>query len=192
MANPLHDLLATLSPGKIAKDDIPKVLTTLIACWSSIQGGEVEKTIDFKIGRAEDLAWNPPVLAFVMERHGGTVNGSSRADLHFWEVDTIKLQARIVRQSYRQLTPRARTMNVAAKAQEVTDLIIHGKEDPRITWLDQGRQVQINIGTVIPETSQQTTQGRRKRFRAALESLLTAEDWKRQETSNNRLVYYRS
>jgi hypothetical protein len=33
------------------------------------------------------LEWNDPILAFTLEQHGGTVLGSSRADLERWIVN---------------------------------------------------------------------------------------------------------
>jgi hypothetical protein len=54
--------------------------------------------------RAEDVAWTPPFLTFTLERHGGTVNGSSRAELHHWEVNIETGVATIVKVGRRQLT----------------------------------------------------------------------------------------
>jgi hypothetical protein len=31
------------------------------------------------LGRMEEVVWEPPILSFTVERHGGTVQGSSRA-----------------------------------------------------------------------------------------------------------------
>jgi hypothetical protein len=40
----------------------------------------------WKVSRAEELSWNPPILSFTIERHGATARGSSRAELHEWTV----------------------------------------------------------------------------------------------------------
>ncbi len=35
----------------------------------------------------EDLRWSLPYYTFSLERHGATVNGSSRAEVHHWSVN---------------------------------------------------------------------------------------------------------
>jgi hypothetical protein len=78
----LRIYLATLPPGPISD---PAALERLLAaCWDEFTGdyGGME---GYKLlGRMEDVTWGPPVLSFSVERHGGTVMGSSRAELQGW------------------------------------------------------------------------------------------------------------
>lgn len=59
------------------------------------------------LGRMEQVRWEPPVLSFIVERHGETVNGSTRAELQHWEVAVENRTARIVKTGQRQLKPMA-------------------------------------------------------------------------------------
>lgn len=185
MLKPLQDLLSTMQPGHMSDGDCLRILAELSQCWESIPGSDVENTTADKLRRAEALCWNPPILSFTLARHGGTVRGSSRASLHFWDVDTEQPEARIVKTSMHQLLPKAQVMDIDKKANEIATLIHNGVDDPRITWLEDRQRVRVNIGDVIPSTNKQTTQGRRKRFRVVLESLMAAANWTRQNVGSN-------
>ena len=184
MMKPLRDLLSNMPPGHLSNDDCLRTLAELSQCWESIPGGDVKSTTAEKLRRAEEVCWTPPILSFTLERHGGTVLGSSRASLHYWEVDTERPEARIVNTSVRQLSPKAQVMDIDAKANEIATLILNGVDDRRVTWLEDLQRVQVNIGEVIPETNPQTTQGRRKRFRVILVSLMSEANWTRQDVGN--------
>jgi len=165
-------------------DNCLRILAELSQCWESIPGSDVKSTTADKLRRAEEVCWTPPILSFTLERHGGTVLGSSRASLHYWEVDTEQPEARIVNTSVRQLSPKAQVMDIDAKANEIATLILNGVNDRRVTWIEDRQRVQVNIGEVIPETNPQTTQGRRKRFRVVLASLMSEANWTRQDVGN--------
>lgn len=173
-----------MPPGHLSDDDCLRTLAELSECWGSIPGSDVKNTTADKLHRAEEVCWAPPILSFTLERHGGTVLGSSRASLHRWEVDTEEPQARIAKTSVRQLSPKAQVMDIEKMANEIATLILNGVDDRRVTWLEDRQRVQVNIGEVIPQTNPQTTQGRRKRFRAILESLMSEANWTRQDVGN--------
>lgn len=180
----LRDLLSTMPPGHMSDGDCLQVLAELSQCWESIPGSEVKSTTADKLRRAEEVCWTPPILSFSLERHGGTVLGSSRASLHYWEVDTEQPEARIVKTSARQLSPKAQVMDIEKMANEIATLILNGVDDRRVTWLEDRQRVQVNIGEVIPESNPQTTQGRRKRFRVVLASLMSEANWTRKDVGN--------
>lgn len=185
MMKSLRDLLSTIPPGDLSDDDCLRTLAELSECWESIPGSDVKSTTADKLHRAEEVCWAPPILSFTLERHGGTVLGSSRASLHRWEVDTEEPLARIAKTSVRQLSPKTHVMDIEKIANEIATLILNGTgDDPRVTWLEDRQRVQVNIGEVIPQTNPQTTQGRRKRFRAILESLMSEANWTRQDVGN--------
>lgn len=185
MMKPLRDLLSTMPPGHMSDDNCLRILAELSECWESIPGSDVKSTTADKLRRAEEVCWNPPILSFTLERHGGTVRGSNRASLHYWEVDTEQPEARIVNTSVRQLSPKAQVMDIEKIANEIATLILNGiGYDPRVTWLEDRQRVLVNIGDVIPQTNPQTTQGRRKRFRAILISLMCEANWTRQDVGN--------
>ena len=184
MMKSLRDLLSNIPPGHLSDGDCLQILAELSQCWDAIPGSEVESTTADKLHRAEDFFWISPILSFSLERHGGTVRGSSRASLHRWEVNTEKPEAWIVNTSVRQLSPKSQVMDIKKEANEIATLILNGVDDRRVTWLEDRQRVQVNIGEVIPETNPQTTQGLRKRFRVALASLMSEANWTRKDVGN--------
>ena len=55
--------------------------------WDKFEGSGQTKMDVGKIGRddsPEDLTWDPPDLSFTIDRHGGTVMGSTRAERQTW------------------------------------------------------------------------------------------------------------
>jgi hypothetical protein len=81
---------AILPPGPVA--DLSILERLIAAVWDDLSGddGGMEA---HKLSRMENPIWNPPVLTFRIERHGGTVLGSSRAVVQEWTVDLERLTA---------------------------------------------------------------------------------------------------
>jgi hypothetical protein len=68
--------------GFVEEDDVYELVNLLAAAWDDLSiargsGMEPDKLYD----RMEKVHWEPPLLLFVIERHGGTVQGSTRAEL---------------------------------------------------------------------------------------------------------------
>ena len=62
--------------------DQPRKLERLLSeVWDDLGGSDCGMAGHKLIGRMEHVEWNPPVLTFTIERHGGTVLGSTRAEL---------------------------------------------------------------------------------------------------------------
>lgn len=181
--NELIDLLEELGPGLIVDSNKSKVLNLLTLCWQALPGSDDQNTHAHKLHRAEDLLWNKPKLSFTLERHGATVNGSSRAELHHWVVNLEAKCAEISRTNVRQLSPMSTRMDCKKIAEEVADRILNGEEHETIEWRMVNYAV-LNIGKVIPETNQQTTANRRRRFREALEERMQLRGWIRKDLGN--------
>jgi hypothetical protein len=173
---------------KIAENASPKIIELLQICWQHLDGSEENNTDSGKIYRAENLRWSPPLLYLELERHGATVNGSSRAEVHHWAINVNRGTAQIVKVERRQLTKMSPRMDVKAKAREIADVIFHDLEHPSIQWDDNKLVVIIAISQIIPETVAQTTQSRRKRFRVSLDSILLEQGWERKKFGN-KLAY---
>jgi hypothetical protein len=176
----LHDL-----PRQKIKDNSPThntICEMLGNCWSKLGGSNDNKTSADKLYRAEKLEWNPPILTFELERHGGTVLGSTRADVHLWSVDIARGKAEIYDKTYRQVSEKAPAIKTKPIAEEIAKLILDGVESPKLTWNPTKDYVVLEIGKIIPDTSyQQTTSGRRARFKAQLEEIIAKHGWKRQD-----------
>jgi hypothetical protein len=176
MGSSLKQLLANLPAG--TQLDSRQVESLLVDAWSGLEGAEEGGMRPEKIfGRTEQLAWNPPLLTFTIERHGGTVNGSSRAELQEWAVNAFRGTAAIVGIRRRQLYSPAKRLDVRPLAAAIAEAILNNRESPSLKRFPDGR-VKILIATVIPDVSyQQTVAGRRKRFRLELEKLIEPHGW---------------
>lgn len=176
MNRPLNKLLLTLQPGMVSNTSA--VERILADEWDSFAGSSEGGMQSYKLPRrTEDLCWQPPILSFTIERHGAAVNGSTRAELQDWEIHTEAWAARIVSSRRRQLRPASKRLDVRPLAQAIADGILNDTESASLKKLPDGR-VKVLIGMVVPDNGfEQTTTGRRKRFREAPESLLSAGGW---------------
>ena len=173
----LRKYLFKVGPGSIS--DTIQLESLLVECWDELDGSNAEGMEGYKLnGRIEDAKWTPPVLSFTIERHGGTVLGSSRAELQEWNIDINERTATCSKVGHQQIHPMASRLDVRPLAQEVVQLILEDKSDERLKWNDNG-SVRVHIGKILPEDSAlpQTLAGRRKRFRNAVESLLSEKCW---------------
>jgi len=171
------------SPGDCAK--------ALALAWDSLSGSSDESTsADKLISRPlENMTWHPPILSFQIERHGQTVNGSSRASLHVWNVNMDTLTASIVDRSHRQLKPTSPRVNVKPIAEMVAAAITKGEQTDFLKWKSPD-DVSVKIG-MLEELSgwfAQTEMSRRRRFRKALEPLLSVAGWAPVPGVHNRYV----
>ena len=173
----LRNYLARMNTGPIT--EVSKIESLLAACWDDLgisrDGGmEGYKLYD----RMEDVNWNPPLLAFQIEQHGGTVQGSSRAELQQWTIDVVTGIASFAESGFRQTRPMAARVDVNPIAEGIAALIVKGQEDERLKWFEDGR-VRVEIGKVISEwtAAKRTIQGRRRHFREELEELLSRHGW---------------
>ncbi|WP_395739414.1 hypothetical protein [Prosthecobacter sp.] len=177
MNTSLKEFLMGLPPG--AQLDVGQVEFLLEEAWGSLRGARDGGMKAHKIrGRTEGMSWEPPLLSFEIERHGGTVNGSTRAEMQRWCVDVVAHTAEIVGTRKRQLHAMAKRMNVKGPAAEVAEAILNNQESAFFKRSPDGR-VRILISDVVPSEGafKQTVSGRRKRFRAALEALIKPHGW---------------
>jgi hypothetical protein len=180
----LRDHLNAMPAGAPVDENIVGGL--LIGCWNALDGGNDTKMRPEKLTRIEQLSWNPPFLDFSIERHGKTVHGSTRASLYRWRVDVEKGSAYIIDEMTRQLSAIDKPLNVKPIAEKLTDVILHEKHDPHVTFSKDGT-VKLKMTEIIPATNNQTTTARRRRLRQHLSMLLASHGWK--ELRPN--VYYR-
>lgn len=181
----LVSFLELLAPDMPIEGSVKNTILGLLGeCWESLSGSSDQHTKFDKIYRAENLTWEPPILSFVLERHGSTVNGSSRAELHYWKVNVSNGSADIAKIGRRQLTPMDKRMNIDAVAQETAKLIQSKADHESLKWIESGVHVVVQIGMVIPTTNQQTTASRRSRYRYRLNSIMRSLGWTRADKGN--------
>lgn len=107
----LRDALSAIPHG-LVKVETDNIIRLLADCWPDLQGTDRTAMQGFKLKRAEQLSWNPPFLSFTIERHGGTVLGSTRAELHNWSVNLDFEKADHTKAGRRQLIPAAPKLDV--------------------------------------------------------------------------------
>jgi len=174
----LLDYVDGLTPGKVNDDGTLAGLLT--DCWDEIGGLDAESTTAEKLRRIEELEWHPPEISFVIERHGGMVMGSTRADLHRWSVDVDMKRAGCDPSGYRQLKPMDKPFRAKEAAEEIIAAMEEGRDDPRLKWLKGRIEVRVTLSKSIPASRpKQTAQGRTKRLREELIRLAPAHGWKR-------------
>jgi hypothetical protein len=82
----LRDYMATVPAGPVK--EITEIDYYLATAWDELEGSDDGGMRASKLhGRMENVCWEPPILSFTLERHGGTVLGSAYAELQAWSVD---------------------------------------------------------------------------------------------------------
>jgi hypothetical protein len=148
----LAHLNSEITPGPVVPTD--PLCKALAACWLELDGNEDTGMYPKKLvpDLLEDVRWEPPRLTFVMERHGGTVLGSTRAEVYTYTVD---LQERTVtsetHRRYRQLSPRVKPLDTQQICDDVAAQVIGGKKDSRLKWSPDG--CSCNSSTFSPHLS---------------------------------------
>lgn len=151
--------------------------------WNGIDcGNDSGGMLAYKLhGRMESVEWMPPLLSFIIERHGGTVCGSSKAELQHWTLDLDLGTANWTRGGFRQLHPQQPKLDVQPMAAEVAKQIVEGSAVPALIWSKDRKTVRVAIGQLLPAdrgTAKQTLSSRRKRLRKAIETMLEAGGWR--------------
>ncbi len=179
----LLNYLRSLSTGQIL--DTSEMERLLAGCWEEFRGGDAEGMAGYKLlGRMHNVDWSPPVLTFLIERHGGTVLGSSRAERHAWTLNVKTRTADCQSSGYAQLRPMQARLDITPIANEIAQLIIDRRDDERLKWNKDG-SVRIQVGKILPAGSavKQTLAGRRKRLSLAIEGTLRNSGWEKLRTN---------
>ena len=171
-----------LSDGDFNEQVASRLSKLLTFCWESFDGSSETSMAAHKIdGRARGFKWKSPILTFEIERHGGTVIGSTRADRQEWTIDVEKRTARPAMIGYRQLTPRASAFKTEPVVEHFVDVVSQRLTTPpgwNLTWISDD-EIRVVVRSLLPDPSgfQKTMEGRTKRLRERLISAMAAKDW---------------
>lgn len=179
MLEELKEYLRSVPIGPVV--DRTNLQNLLIECWDEFdRSDEGGMTADRLLGRMEEIYWNPPILSFIIERHGAYVRGSTRAEKQNWDLNLETDIATLSNGGYRQLRPKQQPMNIKPIADDIARLVVENQRDNQLEWGADG-SVRILIENILPHNSagKQTLTGRRKRFREEIEKLLTAQGWEK-------------
>jgi hypothetical protein len=171
--------LSTQPQGPILDDQTESLLG---ASWNELEGAHEGGMFKSKLkGRTEDLAWNPPMLSFRIERHGAPMLGSRFAEVSEWTIDVETGTATRNEGVKRAIAPPGPALRTAPIADELAALIAAGSNDPRLKW-NGPDEVRYQIGLCVPDgKAKQTTIGRRMRFKKQLEITLDEQGWEKAE-----------
>lgn len=182
MSSPLkriRDYLTALPPGALTEDQCDDVEGILSQCWNHLAGGEDGGMDASKLNdRTEKMRWSPPNLTFVIERHGGLVRGSSRAEVQGWTVDLDRKTASYAVAGHRRLGNVSKPLDAVSVANDIGKWIRDDVDDPRLLWLG-ATAVKVRIAEIIPDDGpKNTVRARRKRMKKALNSVLEPYGWR--------------
>jgi hypothetical protein len=172
----LKNYLATVPPGPVTETATLEGL--LAACWDEFTGDDGGMAGYKLLKRMEDVTWTPPTLNFAIERHGGTVMGSTRAEVQHWEVDLAKKTAILAKTGHRQLRPMARRIYIKPLVDRILAALRGGSESDLVFRHDDGTTT-LNTTLIFPGGSavSMTLEGRRKKLREAVAAVLLKEGW---------------
>lgn len=168
----LRDILRGPAP------DAHMVLEALTRVWPDDAQTSLTKS---KLHRWERPRWASPILSFDIERHGATVHGSKKAEVHTWSVNVDAESVTLVGTATRQLHKNDARLDVEALANKVVAAVALGPDGPAVSWLKWSNDggVQVVMNDLIPMTNKQTTAGRRKRFGTCFQALMESQGWER-------------
>lgn len=180
----LNSFLSGVAAGEIPASIKGDLFELVVAGWQEFSGSNDTSMCAWKILRDEgpkEITWNPPYLSFVIERHGGTVLGSTLAERQLWTLDLERETAEHLQIGYRQLLPNAPRLNVKAVADDVCRAVQKGPISTLastgvLVWKSDD-ELTVFHGRIIGGGYQQTISGRRKRFRAELQTRMNLIGW---------------
>lgn len=135
--NALRVWLDKQPPGAVAYSG--ELARLLRKAWDEFSGSGEEQMEGYKVlNRMEEIMWEPPVLSFTIERHGGTVMSSSRAESNRWSVDLERMTAELSHGRVRQLSRTQPRLKIEPLADDLVQRIVAGEADVRLKWLEPG------------------------------------------------------
>jgi hypothetical protein len=182
----LRSLLQNMQGGPIAHRDEERVISALTESWHELTGSTDTKMDAWKITRERpsELRWDPPVLSFVILRHGAMAFGSSAAERQKWEVNLEQQAAHHVRLGLKRLRPRAKTLDIEAIVTKVCEVIRAGSNHDSdlvrngiLVWKSDD-ECHLKHARLIPaDGPKQTVTGRRARLRTSLADRMDQYGW---------------
>ena len=169
---------AAIPSGSVA--DEASLRRLLADAWDELVGGDGGMEPHKLLRPLEEVTWTPPVLNFVIERHGALALGGTRAELQHWQVDVEKRTASLGKVGWRQIRTQSEDFPVKATAAQVIEAVRNCQSDERLKWDGPGK-VKLMTTKLFPEKSGycRTVERQRKAFRSYVSAALIAEGWKR-------------
>jgi len=181
----LRVYLTVIPAGAIKDTD--ELASLLGSCWDDLSGDKPTDITAFKVSsRLEQAHWQPPLITFIVERHGAIVaGGSKRAECQGWVVDIEAASVRrdLINRS-RLVVPQDKPLDVKPLVAEVVNAILNNQPHKAVVRKSDAL-FKVEVAEIIPSTVAATTSKRRKRFWEALDESMLKHGWQRQ----GRFVY---
>jgi hypothetical protein len=181
----LQNALRDIPRGTLNNDEAALINNLLSQCWHELEGAGETSMAAYKLGRAEQLSWCPPCLSFTIERHGATVQGSTRGTLQRWTANLETLQVTYEEGGHRQLYPTAARLDVRPIAQRILTAVQKGRgsdsefvRNRTLVWKDANTLVMEPGRLLLADGYKQTIDGRRKRLRTELLTRVGELGWR--------------
>jgi hypothetical protein len=181
-------VLNRVPAGAIPASISDELFKYVVASWNEFSGSSITNMDALKILRddgPDEVTWHPPCLSFVIDRHGATVLGSTRAEKQQWTLNLEKRTADQMPIGYRQLRPNASKLDVKPLADGVRKAVQEGPSSPSqlvsdgiIVWKNDDELTVFHGKIVRGGGYQRTVSGRRKRFIADLKAKMELFGWK--------------
>ena len=182
----LSRVLNGVPAGAIPASISDELFRYVVASWNEFSGSRITKMDALKILRDDgpaEVTWYPPRLSFVIERHGGTVLGSTRAEKQQWTMNLEKRTADQMQIGHHQLHPNAPKLDVNPLANGVCKAVQEGPSSHSrlvsegiIVWKNND-ELTVFHGKIVRGGYPRTVSGRRKRFTADLKSKMERVGW---------------
>jgi len=182
----LISFLRDVPTGAVPASICDELFKLVVASWNEFSGSGETSMGAWKIMRdeaPEEVTWWPPRLSFVIDRHGGAVLGSKRAERQEWTLDLDRKTADRRQIGFRQLHPNAPKLDVKSRADAVCKAVREGPNsatrfvsDGVVVW-KSADELMVYHGKIVGGTYRRTVSGRRKRFIADLKSKMELMDW---------------
>jgi hypothetical protein len=177
----VRDLLSNVEPGKLSDETISAIVGELRPVWEELEGATDAKMAAYKLDRGCEWAWTPPLLRFLITRHGGPPMGSSRGERQLWSLNVQEAVAHWVDYGFVQLKPQSPPFRYELAVQEITSLIDAGPaaqtSHDGLVWVGTDR-ARVTLNKFLPESANKATQASRiKRLREKLVLHLSQLGW---------------
>jgi hypothetical protein len=173
----LRQFLDAQSGGDLV--DAQTLATLLAPIWNRLDGSDASAMTADKLDRLEAPSWSPPLLVFRIERHGGTVLGSSRGEIQQWTLNLDALTVGVSNVSHRQLVPRRKRLDINSIAARIAATIREGADEQWLEWSSDRSEVRVlSTHFINPDRApKDTLDGRRRRLKRALCDELAKIGW---------------
>jgi len=173
----LRRRLNSLPPGKLEGEPATRILSLVTAAWNDLDGPEEAAAYADALPPWENPRWEQGMLRFELEHDGSYVMSRTWMELEHWGICPLFGRAMLFDIRRRQRAPMAPAFDAKQAALTCWNCLQNQTEHAGLRWLKDGNRVHIKFAGWIPTGYQQTTAGRKSRFKRELATLVGENGW---------------